>query len=169
MMTQVVGTKEQTIVVGLGEMKVTKDPSSILTCLGLGSCIGVSAYDPVAKVGGMAHIVLPSSEGRNVKRSAKYADMAISMLFEAMAEEGAHKVRTVIKLVGGAELSTAPGMDNAFKIGERNQEMVKLNLVKEGANWVAEDLGGNHGRTVRMYANSGRVVVSAAGFETKEL
>ena len=169
MMVQMVQTKDGTMVAGLGEMKVSKDPTSILACLGLGSCVCVACYDPVSKVGGMAHVVLPDSDGRASSPSPKYADMAIPMLFEELQKNGALKTRTVIKLAGGAELSRAPGLDNAFKIGERNQEAVKLALSKEGVKVKAEELGGSKGRTVRMYVDTGRVVVTTAGTDSKEL
>ena len=168
-MVQAVATQEGVIVVGLGEMKVTRESSAVLTCLGLGSCVAVCAYDPGAKVGGMAHVVLPSSEGRDVKRSAKYADMAIPMLLDEMRNQGALKSRLVIKLTGGAELSKAAGMDNAFKIGERNEAAVKEALAKEGVKVVAAELGGSKGRTARLLVGSGSVVVASAGSETKEL
>ncbi len=169
MMIQAVETQDKTIVAGLGEVQVSKDPSAVLTCLGLGSCVAVCAYDPVAKVGGMAHVVLPSSEGRAVKLSAKYADMAIPMLIAETQKQGALKTRLVVKLAGGAELSKAAGMDNAFKIGETNQAAVKEVLSKENMKVAADELGGNKGRTARLYVASGRVSVASAGAETKEL
>ena len=78
-------TKEQTAAIGLGEMKVTKDDSVVLTCLGLGSCVGMAAYDPVSKVAGMAHIVLPRSDGRS-GLPAKFADTAIPALVDEMCK-----------------------------------------------------------------------------------
>ncbi len=164
-----VQTQDGTMVVGLGELKVSKEPSTVLMCLGLGSCVCVACYDPVAKVGGMAHVVLPNSNGRALSPNPKYADMAVPMLFEELQKNGALKTRMVIRLAGGAELSKAPGLDNAFKIGEKNQEAVKLALSKEGVKVKAEELGGGKGRTVRMYVDTGRVVVTTAGSESKEL
>jgi chemotaxis protein CheD len=117
----------------------------------------------------MAHVVLPDSEGRTSKPNPKYADMAIPMLFEELHSNGALKTRAVVKLAGGAELSKAPGLGNAFKIGEKNQEAVKMALSKEGVEVKAEELGGGKGRTVRMYVDTGRVVVTTAGSESKEL
>jgi chemotaxis protein CheD len=169
MTAQMVQTQDETTVVGLGELKVSKDRTSALACLGLGSCVCVACYDPVSKVGGMAHVVLPDSGGRASSPDPKYADMAIPMLLEEMRECGALKIRTVIKLAGGAELSTAPGLDNAFKIGEKNQEAVKVALSKEGVKVKSEELGGNKGRTVRMYVDTGRVVVTTAGSDSREL
>jgi chemotaxis protein CheD len=169
MMMQAVPTQDKAIVTGLGEIQVSKDPSAVLTCLGLGSCVSVCAYDPIAKAGGMAHVVLPSSEGRAVKPSAKYADMAIPMLIEEMKRQGALRSRLVVKLTGGAELSKAAGMDNAFKIGEKNQAAVREALARESVKVAAEELGGNKGRTARMYVDSGRVTVASAGSESIEL
>ncbi len=169
MMAQTVETQEVTIVVGLGEMKVTKDAAAVLTCLGLGSCVCVCCYDPVAGVGGMAHVVLPNSEGRTVNPSPKYADTAIPLLLDEMKKQGGLKSRLLVKLAGGAELSRAPGLDNAFKIGEKNQAAVNGALAKEGIKVVGENMGGNRGRTARMYVKNGRVAVSSAGAESKEL
>ena len=89
-------TTQETIVIGLGEMQILKDPSAVLTCLGLGSCIGLSAYDSSAKVGGMIHIVLPSSDGRTSNTPAKFADIAIPTLLKEMEEMGASARKLVI-------------------------------------------------------------------------
>jgi len=91
-----------TVMVGLGEVKTSQDPAEVLTCLGLGSCVGVGMHDPVAKVAGMAHIVLPSSDGRPNKIGGKYADTAIPMLLEMMLKRGSIKSRITIKIAGGS-------------------------------------------------------------------
>lgn len=162
-------SNDVTVVVGLGEMQVTRDDASVLTCLGLGSCICLSCYDPVSKVSGMAHVVLPSSDGRSTKAPAKYADVAVPLLMGEMTRMGALRSRIVAKLTGGAEMSRAAGLDGVFKIGERNLEAVKELLAQEHVRIAAEDTGGNRGRTARMFCGSGKLVVSTAGTESKEL
>lgn len=169
MTTNVALAQEKAIIAGLGEVKVSNDPSVVLTCLGLGSCIAVCFHDSIARIGGIAHVVLPSSEGKPVKLSAKYADVAIPLLIEEMKKLGALKMRLRVKLVGGAEMSKAAGMDNSFKIGERNQSAVKGALVSENINIVAEEIGGNVGRTARLMVGSGLVTVTSAGFPPIEL
>jgi len=167
--TRDVASKDETVVVGLGEMQVARDDATVLTCLGLGSCICLCCYDPVSKVSGMAHVVLPSSDGRSTKAAAKYADVAVPLLMEEMSKLGALRSRIVAKLTGGAEMSKAAGLDGVFKIGERNLEAVKELLGRERVRIAAEDTGGNRGRTARLFCGSGKVVVSTAGTESKEL
>ncbi len=160
---------DQSIVLGLGELTVTNNPSAVLVCLGLGSCIAVSVYDPHAKVGGMAHIVLSSGSGLNGNSPAKYADTGIPLLLEDMRKKGAITSRMVVKIVGGAKMSTAPGLDSIFDIGEKNLLMTKTVLAEQSIRIVASDTGGHRGRTVRMSIDTGKVIVSSLGGETKEL
>lgn len=99
-----------TLMVGLGEVKISQDPAEVLTCLGLGSCVGVCMYDPVAKVAGMAHIVLPNSDGKPDKAGGKYADTAVPLLLEMMLKRGAIKSRVIVKIAGGAQISRSKGL-----------------------------------------------------------
>jgi chemotaxis protein CheD len=162
-MIEAVKTQEKTILVSLGEWKVAKDPLATLVCLGLGSCISVCVYDPAIKLGGMAHIVLPSSNGRNTETSAKYADKGVRLLLDEMFKQGAMRSHLVVKLAGGAALSKAPGLEETFKIGERNLKSVQTVLAEERISTAAADVGGNSGRTVRMFLDSGQVVVTTLG------
>ena len=157
-------------VVGLGEIAVSKKPEDVLVSLGLGSCVCVAAYDPKSGVAGMAHIVLPDSGGDERRRSPKFADIAIPELFEQMKKIGGASKGLVIKLAGGAQMmmATAPG-STQMNIGARNIEAVKDLLKKAGLRVNAEDLGGNHGRTVRLMAETGQITVSTAGKDQKDL
>ena len=162
--------EEQIITVGLGEVRVTKDPSAVLACFGLGSCIGVCAYDPVAKVGGMAHIVLPeSNHGSPGRASAKHADVAIFLLLGEMCKHGAVKSRLVVKLVGGAQMLQAAGFNDVLEMGARNLEVTKRILASENIRPAAADTGGSQGRSVWLSADSGKVMVRRAGMELSEL
>ena len=161
--------QEQTVVVGLGELQVTRDSSVILTCLGLGSCVSLCAYDPVSKVAGMVHIVLPLSNGRSGEPSPKYADAAIPMLLEEMNKHGALMRRLIVKMVGGAQMSTAPGIGSIFETGERNVKATKEILTESGITVKAADTGGTHGRTVRLFVDSGRVTVGTVGHSAREI
>ena len=158
-----------TIIVGLGEMKISKDPETILACLGLGSCVAITVFDPVAKIGGMAHVVLPASRGKSGEKAGRYADNAVPQLFETLRKRGAVASRMVINLVSGAQMSLAPGMGKAFKIGEENVAAVHAALKAEGLKPKAVETGGNKGRTVRLFIGSGQAVVASAGQESREL
>ena len=157
------------IMVGLGEVKVSKDPESVLACLGLGSCVAVSAFDPVAKVGAMAHVVPPKSNGKTGERAGRYADVAIPLLLKNIGELGAVNSRLEIFLVGGAQMSLAPGLGTAFKIGEDNVAAVYAVLAAEGLEPKAADTGGNRGRTMRLFIDSGKATVASAGQVNREL
>ena len=162
--------KEEMIVIGMGEIAISKEPTSVLTCLGLGSCIALCAYDPVSKVGGMVHIVLPESSINNAEKSpAKYADTAVPHLIEQMSKHDAIKTRLVVKIAGGAQMSLASGLVGAFKTGERNVEMVLSALNKERIAVSGIDVGGNKGRTVQLYPATGKVTTRSAGEVPKEL
>ncbi len=158
-----------TIVVGLGEVKVAKDPSAILTCLGLGSCIGIAAYDPIAKVAGMAHIVLPCSNGRSGPASSKYADVGIPYLLEQVNQQGALTSRLIIKIAGGAQISKAAGLEDSFKIGQKNAAAVKELFGQIGIPIKGSDIGGDFGRTLKIFLDSGNTVVTSAKQGPKEL
>ena len=158
-----------TIMVGLGEVKISKDPETVLACLGLGSCVAITVFDPVAKIGGMAHVVLPASRGRSGEKPGRYADVAILQLLEKLRKRGAVDSRMVINLVGGAQMSLAPGMGTVFKIGEENVAAVHGALKAEGLKPKAVETGGNKGRTVRLFIESGQAVVASAGQESREL
>lgn len=166
----ILSTRGETIVIGMGELRVTRDPSAVLTCLGLGSCIGICFYDPISKAGGMAHVVLPwFSDAHGKDPSAKYADMGIQMLIESMQKLGATKSKLVVKIAGGAQMSMAAGFNGVFKIGEDNLKAVTTTLGREGVHLAASDTGGNRGRTVRFFVGSGKVTVATAGTEPREL
>lgn len=139
---------------GIGEMKVAHNPSSLMI-MGLGSCIGLTFYDRYARVGGIAHIMLPDSKGVTAK-SCKYADTAVPLLLKAMFRRNAKKDKIVAKMAGGASMFSA--MDT-LQIGRRNTEVVKEALKKEGIRLIAEDTGGNCGRTITLDTRTGKLSV----------
>lgn len=161
---------ETRISVGIGQLAVSRDPGVILVAYGLGSCIGVSAYDPGSGVVGMVHVLLPDSEGRVPEKGepARYADTAIPSLVQAMSGLGANVSRLVLKLAGGASVL---GQANAqkFKIGERNAEAIKEQLKRNALRCCAETLGGTKGRTLELHAATGKTYVRTAASPAVEL
>jgi len=136
----------KTIKVLIGEVSLTRPPN-ILEAI-LGSCIGVALYDSREHLGGLAHVLLPNSEGREVGRlPGKYADVAVPRLIEAMCQFGASPNRIKAKLAGGARMfKTNAG--SAGDIGARNIEAVKSALRSMRIPVLADDLGGETGRKV---------------------
>ncbi len=157
------------IIVGMGELAVSNKPSAVLTCLGIGSCVAICAFDPVSRIGGMAHVVLPYGENASTTTPSKYANIAVPALLNEITKLGGNRARLVIKVIGGARISTAPGFDGTFKIGDKNVEEVLAALSREKLSASAMDVGGERGRTVRMYLDTGTVVVQSVGTRPKEL
>ena len=162
-------SQENAILIGLGEMKVGTGESDVLVCLGLGSCVALCYHDPVAKVGGMAHIVLPSSDGRSLGSPVKFADTAVSVLVDAITKAGGLKSRLSVRMAGGAKMTTASGAGGIFDIGASNVEATKRALRLAGLRLTAADTGGAAGRTVRLAVRSGEVVVNTSIQKTQNL
>lgn len=159
----------EVIRVGMAESAVCRAPGTLITS-GLGSCVGVSFYDPVARVGGMAHIMLPdSSQGRFTDNKAKFADTSIPDLLASLEKLGAWQERLVVKMAGGAQMFNFGSKDDRFAIGRRNAEAVKRALDERGIRISGEDVGGTYGRTMILFAESGRVVIKAIDKAEKEI
>lgn len=155
--------------IGLGGLKVTNDPGDELVCLGIGSCIAIGIYDPGSGVAGMAHLVLPESiAGRDDGENARFVDTGIPLLVQGMEARGASRTRMVVKIAGGAHMIARAGVDGE-SIGDRNTVSTRQTLSALGMTIAAEDVGGTCGRTVRLYADSGVLVVSSAGTDSREL
>lgn len=160
----------KTVPIGLGEMRVYRGDKLALVCYGLGSCIGVAAFDPVTRVGGMAHVVLPdSSLGQGGDTGAKFADTGIPRLIQQMSSLGAIPSRIIIKLAGGAQMLAVAALAGKLDIGRRNGEAVHKALVRLGTRVVSSDVGGNFGRTMQLLMPEGKVIVSSIGMGEKEL
>jgi chemotaxis protein CheD len=158
------------IILGLGQLRVAREEKLVLTSLGLGSCVAICAYDPISKVGGMAHMVLPrTSDGRSNEPNPKFVDCAIPMLLEEMEQLGALKSRLIVKIVGGAEMMTTKSPNGTLNIGPQNVEAVETVLAELGLPLRGADIGGTHGRTARLYLDSGKLLVSAVGGARREL
>ncbi len=156
--------------VGIGELRASADPEAILVAYGLGSCVGVCLYDPVARVGGLAHVMLPSSlEAANNAATSRFADTAIPMLLARMAELGGDSRRTAGKIAGGASMLNGAAFSDGFNIGARNVEAVKSALSRLGVPILAADVGGSRGRTLSIHLGSGTVLVRMAGEKDTEL
>jgi chemotaxis protein CheD len=159
----------EVIRVGMADLKVACHPS-ILTTLGLGSCVGITLYDSKKKIIGMAHIMLPSSKiaTANTNR-AKFADTGIVDLLEKMTALGAERKEIVSKIAGGAQMFNFAGSNETLKIGARNSEAVKQVLNELRIPIVAEDIGGNHGRTIEISSEDGKLMVKTIGYGIKYL
>ena len=159
------------IMVGMADLNIAKHPGT-LTTLGLGSCVGIALYDPITKVAGMAHCMLPdSNQIKNNANVAKFVDTATDKLIADMVAAGASQRRLVAKLAGGAQMFAfgAGSTNETMRIGDRNVEASKSKLASLGIRIVAFDVGDNYGRTIELYSDDGRLVIKTIGRGTKTI
>lgn len=152
----------------MGEVVFTRPDLSELKALGLGSCIGLCVFDPHIKVGCMAHIVLPEAKAGSTE-VGKYADTAVPYVIKEMLARGALQYRMRVAIAGGAQLFKFDGSESKLDVGRRNAETVKRMLSKAKLKLIAEDIGGNQGRTLTMDAATGLVTVKQNGRDMKVL
>ena len=151
------------IKVGMADLKLCKAPDSVTT-LGLGSCVGVALRDPVNKVGGLAHVMLPdSTQFAGSNNVAKFADTGVKELVKIMVAAGANKTRIVAKIAGGAQMFSFGNKSDLVAVGERNVAAVKKVLAELKIPILASDTGENFGRTVIFYPENGNYVIKAVG------
>lgn len=146
-------------VVDIADFRVTSDPRCELVTYSLGSCIGVTVWDPQAHVGGMIHYMLPESSIAPDKAKVKpamFADTGIPALFKAVYDLGAVKRRLVVKVAGGASLLDDKG---TFNIGKRNYVALRKLFWQNGILVAAEAVGQSISRTLRLNVATGRVSI----------
>jgi chemotaxis protein CheD len=164
----VTGTAEK-ILVGIAAMQLSRDPNAVIITHGLGSCIGVAIYDPVAQVGGLLHYMLPEVDQLQEKAAVtplKFGETGIPHLFHAAYAIGAVKSRIIVKIAGGASLLDAGGM---FNIGKRNFLLARKLMWKNGMTIAAEEVGDHMSRTMELEIDTGRVWITSPGRGKTEL
>ena len=157
------------IKVGMADLNICKAPDAITT-LGLGSCIGIAIYDPVTKIGGLAHIMLPdSTQIKNNTNIAIFADTGIEELVKRMIVAGANRRRMVAKIAGGAKMFETNVTSSVGNVGERNALASKAKLKQLGIRLVAQDTGLNYGRTVELHCETGDFLIKSVGKPVKTI
>jgi chemotaxis protein CheD len=153
----------QMIRVGMADLNICRSPDAITT-LGLGSCVGAVIYDPVKKIAGLAHVMLPDSTSvRNNSNIAKFADTGIDELYRRMLAAGVSKAGLKAKIAGGAQMFAFNANNDMLRIGDRNVEAVKKKLAELSIPIMAQDTGQSFGRTIEFYPETGELLVRAVG------
>ena len=158
-----------TIKVGMADLNALYHPG-VLTTLGLGSCVGVAIFNRYTRIIGLAHVMLPySAQASKSTNAAKFADTAIQKLVEKMIGMGAKKEHLIAKLTGGAQMFAFNQYSDIMRIGYRNITACREKLEEMRIPIVSEDTGGNYGRTIELYSDTGRLLVKTIGYGTKEI
>ena len=157
------------VTIDIGDCKVSNNASDELVTYGLGSCIAVMVHDPVAKVSGLLHFMLPES-GLDLHKAAMrphmFADTGIPRLFQSAYQLGALKQRMIVMATGGAQMLDPHG---TFNIGKRNHLEMRKIFWKAGVVVRKEEMGGSTSRTVRMDVATGRVQLFMPGLPPHDL
>ncbi len=149
---------ESEIIVGVGAYHVARNPM-VLSSIGLGSCVGITLFDQVRRVGGLAHAMLPLyEEGRDKGNPGKYADTGIYLMIDELGEMGGRKHALKAKLVGGAQMFSYLS-STTLDVGGRNIRSARETLKREKIPIIAEEVGGKVGRTIAFNLTSGEIAI----------
>ncbi|MBN2281737.1 MAG: chemotaxis protein CheD [Candidatus Marinimicrobia bacterium] len=151
--------------VDISDMKISNNENDILVTYSLGSCVGLTLYDPIEKIGSLIHCMLPLSKidkEKAQKNPYMFVDTGLTKMLQEMYDRGAKRKNIIAKLAGGAKLLDKK---NIFNVGERNIVIVRKILWKNDILIQGMDVGGSKSRTVRLYMDSGRTTVRNKGEE----
>jgi chemotaxis protein CheD len=164
-------TDQKVVKVNMADFKIISDMTGVLITTGLGSCVGLTLYDPLTQIAAMAHIMLPVSEiaREGMYNPAKYADTAVPCMIDSLVRLGASSGRLEAKMAGGAQMFDFPINNDIMRIGPRNVDSCMETLRKYNIPVRAADTGGKHGRTVEFHSESGVMIVRSVLQGVKEI
>jgi chemotaxis protein CheD len=154
--------KARVRVIGVADMACSDDPAEELVTYALGSCLAVCVYDPVVRVGGLLHFMLPRSccpQDRSRSNPLTFADTGVPLLFEQIYALGGVKENLVLKIAGGAAVNDPA---EYFRIGDRNFEILRQMFRELELRIASADVGGDYYRTVRLRLGDGRVLITSS-------
>lgn len=152
----------QQLVIGIGDMKYVRNEGILIT-YALGSCVGISLYDPVIRLGALVHIMLPEAQGNTAGQIYKFADSGLRATIKKMEVFGGRRDRIIAKIAGGARMFDVPSSSSVGNIGARNAESVKKILRAERIRLLKEDTGANYARTMLLDVATGEVKIRSFG------
>jgi chemotaxis protein CheD len=148
------------IVVGISDCAFSNNSEEVLITFSLGSCIGVSLYDPVMRQGGLVHCLLPTvtmaSKNEQLNSSA-FVDLGVQNLMQNLLDSGSKKKDLICKIAGCSAMFDFK--NDHFKIGEKNHSVAKLILEKNGIKISGEYIGGKDSKTMWLEIKTGKTIV----------
>jgi chemotaxis protein CheD len=159
----------KTIEVNMAQMEISDAPARLIT-RGLGSCLGITMYDPSNKIGVMAHPMLPDIEKAKIKSNpSRFVNSAIVKMIEEMEKRGVQRSSIVTKLFGGAHMFGFIASDSILNVGQKNLEVALATLKSCDMNIEAQETGGSFGRTIELNLEDGKVLVKTVSWGEKEV
>lgn len=156
------------IVVNISEMAISNRKSDVLITYSLGSCLGVSVYDPQIALGGLIHCLLPLASASPDKAKANphmFVNTGVSDMIRTLMRMGASRTRLIIKVAGGGKMM---GVNNIFDVGARNFSTAQKLFSTNNLTIAGKEVGGSIPRTLSLFMETGKVTIRSLGAE-KEL
>ncbi len=156
--------------VKIADMKVGKAPE-VIASYGIGSCVVIGLYDPIKKIGGLLHFVLPEyrRRGNSPKNPLRYGNLSVKLFIEKLEEAGGDRRRMVAKIAGGALMFPELVKNPENAIGKRNVEIAKRELKEANIRIVGEDTGDEYGRSIEFFLQSGKMRIRSYKGVEREL
>ena len=161
---------EETIIeVRMGDMQKGTAPGRLVT-RALGSCLGITIYNPFKKIGAMAHPMLPDIDKSRTKHNPnRYVNYVIRKMLEELESAGNLRANLAVKIFGGAHMFSFINADSALNVGEKNIVMARAVFEELGLKTIAEEVGGTFGRTIELNLENGKVIVDTISWGRKEV
>lgn len=159
----------QRLTVGVSELRVSNNVTTVLVVYGLGAGVAIGLYDPGAHLGGLLHALRPQRTNTAAGPLARYVDSGLDALLTAMTARGARLARLRVWLAGGANVLGGLATRPPLNIGERNIAAARVALTAQGLIVRAQAAGGQVGRTLRLYLGEGRMTTQSLNCPEKEL
>lgn len=154
--------------IGMAEMHIGRSPEILIT-RGLGSCLGITVYDPAKKIGALAHVMLPDITNARIKHNPyRFVNSAIDAIVEELKVHGSLTRNMKAKIFGGAHMFSFMVTNTILNIGEKNVLMAKQMFARWEIPVLAEDVRGNFGRTIEFYLDTGKVMMRTVSQGEKE-
>lgn len=150
------------IVVNISDMKISSEPGEVLATYSLGSCLGVTAYDPQTRVGGMIHCLLSrasAAPGKTQQNPYMFVTTGVPLMVRKLVQKGAAVNRLEFKAAGGANMRK----DNFFETGARNYAALERLLARNNISLKAKAVGGSIPRSIYLHLDTGRLVIKSLG------
>lgn len=162
-------SEEQIIEVGISDRKIASAPVKLIT-RGLGSCLGITLYDPVKKMGGMAHAMLPDiNNALIINIPLRFVNYVIKDMAQELENRGCLRKRIEAKLFGGAHMFGFISSQSVLNVGDKNIEMAKITLSELGINVTVNETSGTFGRTITLNLETGKVLIKTVSWGEREV
>ena len=159
---------ESTLIeVQMGKMELAQSPERLIT-RGLGSCLGITIYDTLKKIGAMVHPMLPDiSKSKITSNPSRFVNSGINLALQELEKKGCFRSRLEVKMFGGAHMFSFINADSALNVGQKNIEMAHAIFKELNIKILVEEVGGTFGRTIELDTDSGKVLVKTVSWGEK--